>query len=47
MTNTLDAIKHGRKESHWMWHIFSQIAGLGRSAISQKYAIEDMKEARA
>lgn len=42
----LDEIKHGRKENHWMWYIFPQIVGLGRSAISQKYAIKDMKEAR-
>lgn len=42
----LAEIEHGRKESHWMWCIFPQITGLGMSAISQKYAIRDMKEAR-
>lgn len=37
----------GRKRSHWMWYIFPQIAGLGHSAMSQRYAIADMDEAKA
>lgn len=37
----------GRKQSHWMWFIFPQIAGLGRSAMAARYAIEDIAEARA
>lgn len=37
----------GRKQSHWMWFVFPQIAGLGFSAMSQKYAIASLDEARA
>jgi uncharacterized protein (DUF1810 family) len=37
----------GRKVSHWMWFIFPQRAGLGRSAMSVRYAIHSDAEARA
>jgi uncharacterized protein (DUF1810 family) len=37
----------GRKTSHWMWFIFPQIHGLGRSLMSQTYAISSKEEARA
>ena len=37
----------GRKRSHWIWYVFPQIAGLGSSAMSQKYAIASCEEARA
>ncbi|WP_274628511.1 DUF1810 domain-containing protein [Arvimicrobium flavum] len=37
----------GRKASHWMWFVFPQIAGLGFSAMSQRYAIASLAEARA
>lgn len=37
----------GRKQSHWMWFVFPQIAGLGFSAMSQRYAIGSRAEARA
>jgi uncharacterized protein (DUF1810 family) len=40
-------LKAGRKESHWMWFIFPQAAGLGRSAMSVRYAIRSADEARA
>ncbi|HEX5907001.1 MAG TPA: DUF1810 domain-containing protein [Propionibacteriaceae bacterium] len=40
-------LRTGRKTSHWMWFIFPQIAGLGRSAMAQAYAIGDLAEARA
>lgn len=43
----LDELKAGRKQSHWMWFIFPQIAGLGRSAMAQHYAIQNLAEARA
>jgi len=42
-----DELRRGRKTSHWMWFIFPQIAGLGFSAMSQKYAISGLDEARA
>ena len=37
----------GAKRSHWMWFVFPQIAGLGRSAMAQRYAIRDRAEAAA
>ncbi len=37
----------GRKRSHWMWFVFPQIAGLGRSGMAQRYAIASLDEARA
>lgn len=40
-------IKKGKKETHWMWFIFPQIKGLGKSTISKYYAIADVKEAQA
>lgn len=40
-------IKRGTKRSHWMWYIFPQIAGLGRSPTAQFYAIRSIGEARA
>jgi uncharacterized protein (DUF1810 family) len=43
----LAEIRAGRKTSHWMWFIFPQIAGLGRSAMAQLYAISGADEARA
>jgi uncharacterized protein (DUF1810 family) len=43
----LAELRAGRKRSHWMWFIFPQIAGLGRSEMSQRYAITGLDEARA
>ena len=37
----------GRKKSHWMWFIFQQMAGLGRSPMAMRYAIGSLGEARA
>lgn len=44
-SNALNEIRNGKKTSHWMWYIFPQIAGLGFSEISKKYAIRDLFEA--
>ena len=41
----LSEIKNGKKQSHWMWYIFPQIAGLGFSETSKIYAIKDIHEA--
>ncbi len=41
----LNEIKNGRKQSHWMWFIFPQIAGLGFSETSKFYAIKNIAEA--
>ena len=43
----LKEIKNGHKYSHWMWYIFPQIQGLGRSSTSQYYAIKNYDEALA
>jgi uncharacterized protein (DUF1810 family) len=40
-------LRRGRKESHWMWFVFPQIAGLGHSAAARHYAISSLDEARA
>jgi uncharacterized protein (DUF1810 family) len=40
-------LRRGRKTSHWMWFVFPQIAGLGYSATSRKFAIASLDEARA
>jgi uncharacterized protein (DUF1810 family) len=40
-------LRRGRKTSHWMWFVFPQIAGLGRSPTSRMYAISSLAEARA
>lgn len=43
----LSELRRGRKQSHWMWWIFPQLAGLGRSPTAQAYAIRSRAEARA
>ncbi|WP_433359511.1 DUF1810 domain-containing protein [Actinoplanes sp. CA-142083] len=43
----LAEIVAGDKRSHWMWFIFPQIAGLGRSATAERYAISGREEAVA
>jgi uncharacterized protein (DUF1810 family) len=40
-------LRRGRKSSHWMWFVFPQLAGLGRSETSRHYAISSLDEARA
>jgi len=40
-------LRGGRKTSHWMWFVFPQIAGLGYSPTSRRYAITSLEEARA
>ena len=42
----LGELRAGSKASHWMWFVFPQIAGLGRSTTAQFYAIADRTEAR-
>ena len=38
-------LRSGQKQSHWMWFIFPQFAGLGSSAMSRRYAIRNIEEA--
>ena len=40
-------LRRGQKVGHWMWFIFPQVSGLGRTATSRQYAISSLPEARA
>jgi uncharacterized protein (DUF1810 family) len=40
-------LRAGHKRSHWMWFVFPQLRGLGRSPVSRTYAIASLHEARA
>lgn len=42
-----DELRRGRKVGHWIWFIFPQVAGLGSSELSRRYAIGSLAEARA
>ncbi len=42
----LAELQLGRKSGHWMWFVFPQIAGLGHSEMSRRYAISSVAEAR-
>jgi uncharacterized protein (DUF1810 family) len=42
----VDELTNGRKQTHWMWFVFPQLAGLGRSAMAQHYAIKDLAQAK-
>jgi len=41
----LAEMRAGRKSSHWIWYIFPQLDGLGRSSTAQHYALRDLEEA--
>jgi uncharacterized protein (DUF1810 family) len=43
----LAELRAGSKRTHWMWFVFPQIEGLGRSGMAQRYAIRDVEEAKA
>jgi uncharacterized protein (DUF1810 family) len=43
----LEELRNGFKQSHWMWFVFPQVAGLGQSPTSRKYAITSLAEAEA
>jgi uncharacterized protein (DUF1810 family) len=45
-TGALEELRRGRKTGHWIWFTFPQIAGLGHSAMSQRFAISSLVEAR-
>jgi uncharacterized protein (DUF1810 family) len=44
--SALAELRAGRKVGHWMWFVFPQIAGLGMSEMSKRYAISSLEEAR-
>jgi uncharacterized protein (DUF1810 family) len=43
----LQQLRAGRKQGHWMWFIFPQLAELGRSTTAKAFGIADLEEARA
>lgn len=43
----LAELRQGLKQSHWMWFVFPQVAGLGKSATAARYALSGLDEARA
>ena len=43
----LTEIRNGRKEEHWIWFIFPQLRGIGRSRMSYHYGIQDIAEAKS
>ncbi len=45
-SQVVEELAAGRKCTHWMWFIFPQLAGLGRSVMAQRYAICDLDQAR-
>jgi len=45
--SAVSELRAGHKTGHWMWFVFPQIAGLGESAMSRRYAIGSPDEARA
>lgn len=45
-TTALEEIRNGEKESHWIWFIFPQLRGLGRSDMAYKYGINGIEEAK-
>jgi uncharacterized protein (DUF1810 family) len=45
--DALQEMKNGKKTSHWMWYVFPQIKGLGKSSMAREYEIQDLAEAKA
>jgi uncharacterized protein (DUF1810 family) len=41
----LDELRGGRKRTHWMWFVFPQLRGLGRSAMADRYGLASLEEA--
>ncbi|MBM3280717.1 MAG: DUF1810 domain-containing protein [Candidatus Handelsmanbacteria bacterium] len=46
-SHALQELQSGRKRSHWMWYVFPQFDGLGRTPAASEYAIKSLAEARA
>ena len=47
LVDALDELRAGRKQGHWIWYVFPQLAGLGASAMSQRYGLRGRDEAEA
>ena len=44
--SVIEELTEGRKRTHWMWFIFPQVKGLGRSVRAQRFAIESLEQAK-
>jgi uncharacterized protein (DUF1810 family) len=42
----VEELTAGQKQTHWMWFVFPQLAGLGHSAMAERYAIRDLDQAK-
>ena len=42
----VEVLSEGRKRTHWMWFVFPQLSGLGHSPMAQRYAIQDLDQAK-
>lgn len=45
--DAIKELKNGRKLTHWMWYVFPQVSGLGRSETCEFFAIKNIEEAKA
>ena len=45
LDQAIKEIKSGKKTGHWIWYVFPQMKGLGKSGMSQTYAIQDRQQA--
>jgi uncharacterized protein (DUF1810 family) len=45
--SAVEELRRGHKTGHWMWFVFPQIAGLGQSPTSRRFAISSLGEAKA
>ena len=41
----VEELRAGHKQTHWMWFVFPQLAGLGHSVMAERYAIRDLEQA--
>jgi len=46
LETVLQELRNGRKQTHWMWYVFPQLKGLGKSQIAGFYGIAGLEEAR-
>lgn len=47
MADIHEELRAGRKRTHWMWFVFPQLRGLGRSEMARRYGLASLAEARA
>ena len=45
--SVIKELTEGQKRTHWMWFIFPQVKGLGRSTMARRFAIESLEQAKA